>query len=190
MAAASRAVALAVSSGCSIPRSPANAQQPQSSGTVAESATADATAIRLAFEPALVLEQVGCTLIAARLAVTVSAGSSRSAAKSTASMMVRPGRAAFSSVCTRPSEHDELSHTIGNSPSRDATQSASTVRSTISAYPTVMPFDFHGVPQHSDPIPSGRTAPTPAFASSDSNDAATPAPPSAGPNMVPTQAWK
>ncbi|WP_173034710.1 hypothetical protein [Phytohabitans flavus] len=36
-----------------------------------------------------------------------------------------------------------------------ARSNASRARSRIVAYPSVSPFDFHGVPQHSDPIVSG-----------------------------------
>src|SRR5688572_26823423 len=53
-----------------------------------------------------------------------------------------------------------------------------------------MPLDFHGVPQQRPPTPSGRRRAIPAFAARDSNAVATPGPPSAGPNIVPTHAWK
>ena len=59
--AACAAVAEAVSSGCSSPRSPANAQQPQLSGTVTESATASATRRSVSLSPIRVDEQVGCS---------------------------------------------------------------------------------------------------------------------------------
>ncbi|MFJ8870616.1 hypothetical protein ACIRD6_33295 [Streptomyces sp. NPDC102473] len=53
------AVAEAVGSGCSSPRSPANAQQPQLSGTSARSATARPSAIRASLLPKCAVEHVG-----------------------------------------------------------------------------------------------------------------------------------
>lgn len=61
LAAASSAVAVAVNSGCSRPRSPAKAQQRQPSGTTTWSATKPASMMSESLTPIRVLEQVGCT---------------------------------------------------------------------------------------------------------------------------------
>src|SRR4051794_18655499 len=69
--AASTEVADAVSSGCRRPRSPANAQHPQSTGTTASGDRAPAIAVSLPVMPSAVDEQVGCTAIDAIGLVTV-----------------------------------------------------------------------------------------------------------------------
>ena len=53
-----------------------------------------------------------------------------------------------------------------------------------------MPLDDHGVPQHSDSICGGTSSVIPARAQSCSKLPCTPGPPSAGPNMVFTQAGR
>src|SRR3954470_20315587 len=78
--AAAAAVALAVSSGCSIPLSPAKPQQLQFTGVTTSTAMADAMAARSGSIPSWVDEQVGCTTIEPIGSVTLSAGSSCSLA--------------------------------------------------------------------------------------------------------------
>src|SRR6476661_7293222 len=157
------AVADAVSSGCSSPRSPANAQQPQSTGTVTVSATASATRRSVSASPIRVAEQVGCSATDASGVVIVSRGSSASAV------------------------NDDASTTTGSSPSRLAVHSAGSTLADISSKPRRMPLDFHGVPQHSDGNPPGQVRLTDARLHSSANAAVAPPPPSAGPNIVPVQ---
>ena len=75
-------VALAVSSGCSRPRSPANPQHDQESGTETSSLMNCAISIRSSLIPSRVDAQVGCTMTESSGRVTVSRGSSSSAANS------------------------------------------------------------------------------------------------------------
>ena len=84
------AVALAVSSGCSMPRSPAKAQQPQPSGMNTSSATAPAIAVSAPVAPSAVVEQVGCTATVGSFADTLSRGSTSRATNVVASSMRSP----------------------------------------------------------------------------------------------------
>ncbi|CPU62143.1 Uncharacterised protein [Mycobacteroides abscessus] len=77
-------------------------------------------------------------------------------------------------VSARPWVQLDASHTTGSSPSRVATHSASTTLRAMVAAPSGRPLDDHGVPQHSPPIPSGTTSPTPARSHSARNAASAP----------------
>src|SRR5690349_8720707 len=190
--AACGAVADAVSSGCSSPRSPANAQQPQLTGTVTVSAAASATRRSVSAGPVRVAERVGGSATDASGVVTVNRGSSVSAVNATASTtrILAYGSVAVSSICRSPSVHDDASTTTGSSPSRVAAHSAGSTLAVISSRPRRMPLDFHGVPQHSDGSSAGQASVIDARLHSVANAAVAPPPPSAAPNIVPVQEAK
>src|ERR1019366_4798847 len=168
----SSAVALAVNSGWSNPRSPANAQHAQSNGIVTLFESARAIRSKLALDPRTVLEHVGCKSAESSFFVIFKFGSKCSAAKSIASMMRRLEPALSFTASTKPSEQEEFSHTTGSRPLSLAISRAAYVVSTIFAYPEVIPFEAQGVPQHRFAIPSGIVEERPAFRAKDFSESA------------------
>src|SRR5665213_239726 len=64
---------------------------------------------------------------------------------------------------TKPSEQEEFSQTTGSRPLSLAMSSAAYVALTMFVYPELIPFDAHGVPQHSFAISLGTVKARPAF---------------------------
>ena len=174
---------------CSMPRSPANPQQPQASATTTSSATASAQRCNEAFQSIRVDEHVGWSAADATLGSPGMIGRTSSATYWTASTTRMSLTPSYSSSWTKPSEQLTASEITVSSPSRVDWRMMSTTRRRIVAYPCVIPLDFHGVPQHSELIPSGTVTPIPAAVSREiiANSVVF-SPGMTPPNMVLTQA--
>ena len=118
-------------------------------------------------------------------------GRTSSATYWTASTTRIPVTPSYSSSWTNPSEQLTASEMIVNSPFLVARRMTSTTRRRIVAYPLVIPLDFHGVPQHSELMPSGTVTPIPAAVSRAMiENSVVFSPGTAPPNMVLTHAGR
>ena len=121
-------VADAVSSGCSIPRSPAKPQHDHASGTTTSSATTSATRRSDGSRPSWADEHVGCSARVGTSGVTAPRrGSSSRSANATASS-TRASTPASASRWRKPSVQLDASVTIVSCPSRDAAVTAAATR--------------------------------------------------------------
>ena len=161
--AASRAVAEAVSSLCSMPRSPAKAQQPASSGTTTSSAHASATAAAVPRRPGAASSRWGGARPSRPCAGPSRCGSSSSAAHDERVDDRQLARAARG--CRRsgtappraamPSVQEEASTTSGSRPPAVQPQAASTIRLAITALPASYPLECQIVAQQVPATSSG-----------------------------------
>src|SRR5690625_4363897 len=181
--AASAAVADAVSSGCSIPRSPAYPQHPQATGTTTFSAAASAIAARSSAEPRRVDEQVGGTVTDAARSPTSGRPSWWRHTKVTASTASGP---AASIAPTVPPVQRAGSRITGGAPTREASSSAARTRWRIRSSAPVTPFEEKGVPQRGEAASSGTARRAPARWASRFREAGAPLAAGGGSSPVPT----